>query len=526
LALSGVLLLLPGVIAVRSSHKTASEPVPSGARMGSVVSGTYQRRVDPATLSEPSEISQKLPSDPRPIRAERVDRGLASLAPAAVEGGDALPFAEATHEDVAAASELRMIEASTTAEGHSLIELLADGSISNAAVSELTDPQRLVIDLPGMVSVMESSRLAVDSDRVRRVRVGRHDEMVRVVLDAGRKGAESFDGWQLVPAHDGLRVTLGASRDVDAPSDKEASVQSAALRAPVASLAPPDRPAPVALERADPARQGSRVPFYLLSSGAGERLSASGPPLEESYDCIIEPSEVVEVGSALTAVIASVGVERSDYVEAGQVLARLEASTEQASAEVARARARMNGDLRAREARMELGWRKRKRADQLFEQKALSADLRDEILTEAQVADAVVQEARERKALMALEYQEALERLEEHTIRSPVSGVVVDRLKSPGEVVKEETIVVLAQIDPLRVEVVLPAADFGAIRPGMRAEVVPEIPNAGVQVATVTVVDRVVDGTSGTFGVRLELPNTDHAVPSGLRCQVRFLQID
>ena len=39
-------------------------------------------------------------------------------------------------------------------------------------------------------------------------------------------------------------------------------------------------------------------------------------------------------------------------------------------------------------------------------------------------------------------------------------------------------------------------------------------------------VDRVVDGTSGTFGVRLELPNPDYAVPSGLRCQVRFLQVD
>jgi multidrug efflux pump subunit AcrA (membrane-fusion protein) len=138
----------------------------------------------------------------------------------------------------------------------------------------------------------------------------------------------------------------------------------------------------------------------------------------------------------------------------------------------------------------------------------------------------VLQEARERKELMELEHQEAVERLDEHTIRSPISGVVVDRLKSPGEVVKEETIVVVAQIDPLRVEVILPAAAFGSVQAGMRAEVSPELPNAGVQVASVAVVDRVVDGTSGTFGVRLELPNSDYAVPSGLRCQVRFLQVD
>jgi multidrug efflux pump subunit AcrA (membrane-fusion protein) len=74
--------------------------------------------------------------------------------------------------------------------------------------------------------------------------------------------------------------------------------------------------------------------------------------------------------------------------------------------------------------------------------------------------------------------------------------------------------------------VILPAAAFGTVQPGMRAEVTPELPNAGVQVASVKLVDRVVDGTSGTFGVRLELPNSDYAVPSGLRCQVRFLPVD
>jgi multidrug efflux pump subunit AcrA (membrane-fusion protein) len=60
----------------------------------------------------------------------------------------------------------------------------------------------------------------------------------------------------------------------------------------------------------------------------------------------------------------------------------------------------------------------------------------------------------------------------------------------------------------------------------MRAEVTPELPNGGVRVASVTLVDPVVDGTSGTFGVRLELPNADYAVPSGLRCRARFLRTD
>jgi RND family efflux transporter MFP subunit len=390
-----------------------------------------------------------------------------------------------------------------------------------------------VIDLPDLRSTMAATQVDVNSDRVGRVRIGQRGEKVRVVLDTGSSG-KGFDDRVLEPVPGGLRIVLSGPAALaettpeaqpvpaaEAGGTKVASATDAPPIQPTASIAPGDPPAPLRVHL-----NRDKLPLYLMAGRASGPGPASAATLEERYDCIIEPFEVVEVGSALTAVVKSVAVERSDFVESGQVLAQLEASPERATVAVAQARANMDGELLARRARMELGSRKSDRADQLFESEALSADLRDEIRTEAEVAKAVVQEAREHRQLMALEYGEAVERLNEHTIHSPVSGVVVDRLKSPGEVVKEETILVVAQIDPLRVEVILPAAAFGTVQPGMRAEVIPELPNAGVQVASVKLVDRVVDGTSGTFGVRLELPNSDYAVPSGLRCQVRFLRVD
>jgi RND family efflux transporter MFP subunit len=269
----------------------------------------------------------------------------------------------------------------------------------------------------------------------------------------------------------------------------------------------------------------SHLPHYLVDRSDGFNDDGA-PVISELHDCIIEPHVVIDVGSALTAVVRAIDVERSDFVERGQVLAELESSTERAAVAVARARATMDGEVEARQARMELDRRKQKRADRLFDNNAISDDIRDEFRTQAKVADAALKEARERKVLMELEHVEAVQRLEEHTIRSPVSGVVVERLKSVGEVVKEETILVVAEIDPLQVEVILPAAAFGTIHSGMHAEISPETPNLGVQIASVSVVDPVVDGTSGTFGVRLELPNPDHTVPSGLRCQVRFIEGD
>ena len=75
----------------------------------------------------------------------------------------------------------------------------------------------------------------------------------------------------------------------------------------------------------------------------------------------------------------------------------------------------------------------------------------------------------------------------------------------------------LARIDQLRVEVVVPTSRYGEIKIGDRAEVRPEAPVGGTHAATVTVVDRVLDAASGTFGVRLALANPDLALPSGIR---------
>ncbi len=95
---------------------------------------------------------------------------------------------------------------------------------------------------------------------------------------------------------------------------------------------------------------------------------------------------------------------------------------------------------------------------------------------------------------------------------------------SPGELAQQEKILKIAQIDPLNVEVIAPVEMFGSIKTGMRAKVRPEDPVGRAYRASVKVVDRVVDAASGTFGVRLELPNPRHRIPAGVKCNVRFVK--
>lgn len=251
--------------------------------------------------------------------------------------------------------------------------------------------------------------------------------------------------------------------------------------------------------------------------------ASDGAPQTRAFDCMIGPNEIVDVGSAITGVIDEMLVERSDYVEVDQILARLEAEVEEAAVRVAQARAERTVDIQASEAGLDLDEKRRARAIELFEKDVLSLDIRQEVEAEATLAALELERAREDHRLASLQLEQAVAALERRTIRSPVSGFVVERLLVPGEVVDRETVLRIAEVDPLRVEVILPSDWFGRMQPGDRAEIVPEGHGAELQVAEVALVDPVIDGASGTFVVHLLLANPDRELAAGLRCQVRFL---
>ena len=243
------------------------------------------------------------------------------------------------------------------------------------------------------------------------------------------------------------------------------------------------------------------------------------------YDCLIEARQTVEIRSPVEAVIESIGVQRGDLVQKGQVLATLESGPERAALELARSRAQMQGDIKAAEARLELTRKKLVRAEELYKQNFVSVNTRDEADADHRLAVEELRRARENRQLAELELKRTEELLALRTIRSPFAGVVVEVTQKPGEFATsnlKDPILKLAEIDPLYVEVILPVALYGKVKTGGRAEVFPEQPVGGRHAATVKVVDRVIDAASGTFGVRLELPNKNRAIPAGARCRARF----
>jgi RND family efflux transporter MFP subunit len=273
-------------------------------------------------------------------------------------------------------------------------------------------------------------------------------------------------------------------------------------------------------------REETGMVVWLRWAGVALGVALSGSPgagaAGADLDCLLEPKVVVSVAPAVEGLIETVVVDRGDFVAAGRVIATLESTVERAAVASARYRAEMEAPLKSNRIRVEYGDRRLTRTEQAYKEGGVPLKDVDEAETAKVLAEIGVLEARENTKLAELELIRATDALALRTIRSPVTGVVVQRFLSRGEYTDHAPIVKLAQIDPLNVEVIVPVALYGTIAVGRVAEVRPEPPVGGVYQARVVVVDRVVDAASGTFGVRLELPNRDNRLPAGLKCKVRF----
>jgi RND family efflux transporter MFP subunit len=242
------------------------------------------------------------------------------------------------------------------------------------------------------------------------------------------------------------------------------------------------------------------------------------------FDCVIEPRMTIKLASPEAGVIRTVKVDRDKTISEGEVVAELDSGLQQIAVELAKLKATSTADLESQKARLEFRKSEAERAETLHSKSIASTKTLDEAVTERQLAELALKKSDLDYRMAQQELAEAQARLERRSVRSPVRGVVADITIRPGEYAYEQApLMTIAEIDPLYVKVFLPVRYYRAVHVGSVGQVVPEDPIGGLHRAKVTVVDRVFDAASSTFGVRLELPNPDYALPAGLRCRVRFL---
>ncbi|MBX2823469.1 MAG: efflux RND transporter periplasmic adaptor subunit [Gammaproteobacteria bacterium] len=261
----------------------------------------------------------------------------------------------------------------------------------------------------------------------------------------------------------------------------------------------------------------------VLSIIMAGRVDAVSEVLSD-LDCVIEPSLVADVGSAVPGLIETVNYDRSDFVSQGTILAELESGVEKAALELAERIAGSSTAVELRKVNAGFGHRTHQRNQALFQKASISSQTMDQVKTESGLAQLQVKQEQENLELARLDAQRARAALERRIIRSPFEGSIIKRYKNIGEYVEGEPVFEIAQLDPLHVEVIVPLNQLGTIRADMLGKLTLSAPGFDSKELSARVrrIDTVADAASATYGVRLELANPDLTIPAGVRCQVDF----
>jgi len=256
----------------------------------------------------------------------------------------------------------------------------------------------------------------------------------------------------------------------------------------------------------------------LLVSVGSQASSAN----DERFDCLIEPIRVFDLGAEVQGVIDRIEVDTGDLISQGQTLVVLKAALQRAKMNQAISRLKMNSEINAREADVKLARQVLSRLEKLHSQELVSEQEIEEAQTRLHLSQAALNNARDNRVMLQHDLLRYETELNQRIIKSPVAGVVQRRHADPGELVTDSPVVTIAQIDLLKVTVVLPAANVGRFNVGARAMVFPELSGEQPTSAMVQSIDPVLDAGSGTFGITLVLNNEGASIVAGQECTVQF----
>jgi HlyD family secretion protein len=220
----------------------------------------------------------------------------------------------------------------------------------------------------------------------------------------------------------------------------------------------------------------------------------------------------VEVGSQVTGRIQSLHADFNSAVKRGQLIAKIDPALFDAAVAQARANvAAASGNLARLRVQADDAARQAERARQLFEQKLVSENDRDEAVTAARAAEAAVAQGQGQLEQARSALRQAETNLLYTDIRAPTDGIVISRAVNVGQTVAASlsapVIFTIAQdLRAMEVHTNVAESDIGRLQAGMPATFtvdaypgetfsgsIREIRNAPQVVQSVVTYDAVID---------------------------------
>ena len=181
---------------------------------------------------------------------------------------------------------------------------------------------------------------------------------------------------------------------------------------------------------------------------------------------VVEPINVVEVKSKASGQIVKMPVETGSLVKPGDLLVQIETRDtknqyDQTAAVLAAAR-----------SKLEVSTAQKKRADELFKGRIITA-------TEHEAAQIDYANAQSQLVSAATSMDLSKQRLEDATVTAPVAGTIIEKTVSLGTVITSATgafgggttLLKMADLGKVRVRALFNETDIGQVRPGQTATV-------------------------------------------------------
>jgi len=211
----------------------------------------------------------------------------------------------------------------------------------------------------------------------------------------------------------------------------------------------------------------------------------------------LEADEQATVVSQITGVVLETSAEEGDFVEAGQVLARVE--TDRYRLEVVKAEAALK--------RLETDYQRKK---ELFDRELVSADDFERVSAELQAQKAAFE-------LAKLD-------LEHTSIRAPISGYVSERLVRPGNLVKlHDPVFSVTSYDPLLAVLHVPERELSVLQKGLEVAMSLDAWPGQTFAGEIIRISPVVDPGTGTFRVTAQVRDRGRMLKPGLFGRIEVL---
>ena len=232
---------------------------------------------------------------------------------------------------------------------------------------------------------------------------------------------------------------------------------------------------------------------------------------------VVEPINIVEVKSKASGLITRMPVETGTLVKPGALIAQVDTRDVQNGFNQA------DADVKAAEAKLDVTLAQKRRSDEMFKSRVITAQEHEAAALDYANAVASVVRARANLDL-------AKQRLEDATVTAPVAGTVIEKTVSQGTVITSATgafgggttLIKMADLGRVRMRAQFNETDIGQIRAGQVATVIVDAYPDRRFIGVVEKIEpqAVIQQGVTMFPVLVTLSNLDGALKPGMNGEV------